>query len=239
MDRAKIPPSQSCNRATVPAADINRRAITSTGPSPVMECVSDRAPESPWPSALAEPPPAPPLLPMSPSMILAMEFPENEAWLESAEKTAQEAKSAGASKTWRLFGSSSGSMSSPAATESGRKSPYGSSKDEDVEPSLDNINSKDEEDAAKKSLSTLLGVDTAADQLARALGSVAGLGVSPALLTAQEGFARKVSIACPSLFLCFVACVATHTCYTPELCRTRKTDLHMFSIHIDTRLPTD
>ena len=203
-----------------------------------MECVSDPAPESPGPSALAKPP-APPLLPMSPSMILAMDFPENDSWLESAEKAAQEAKSAGASKTWRLFGSSSGSMSRPAATECGRKSPNGPSKDEDVEPPVENSNSKDEEDAAKKSLSALLGVDAAADQLARALGSVAGLGVSPALLTAQEGFARKVPIACPRLFLGFVAYVATHACYTPELCRIRKTDLHISLIHIDTRLPTD
>ena len=162
--------------------------------SPAMECSTTPAAESPGPSSTVVGPPAPPLLPMSPSMILAMEFPENEAWLESTEKAAQEAKGASGSKTWRLFGSPSSSSSSAAAAESGRKSPENSFKD-DAEPPQGNSN-KDEDDATKKSLSALLGFDTAADQLARALGSVAGLGVSPSLLRAQEGFARKVLTVC-------------------------------------------
>jgi hypothetical protein len=126
-------------------------------------------------------------------MIVALKFPENEAWLESKEK-AVSARTTSGSKTWTMFGSSLSLAPGPAGAGLGRKVSDRSIKDED-ELFNNNSNSKDEEDAIlrTRSLSALLGPDAAADQLARALGSVAGLGISPALVMAHEGYARKVN----------------------------------------------
>jgi hypothetical protein len=77
-------------------------------------------------------------------MIVALKFPENEAWLESKEK-AVSARTTSGSKTWTMFGSSLSLAPGPAGAGLGRKVSDRSIKDEDELVNNNNNNSKDED----------------------------------------------------------------------------------------------